>query len=178
MTEQKNETAVQSNQEKEEQAAQSGELQQFLTFHLDDEEYGVDITQVMEIRGWSETTRLPNTPEYVMGIINLRGVVVPVMDIRRRFGMEPAQLGEKSVVIILSSTERSLGLLVDGVTDILEVASSSVKAPPTVSDSIESDFLQGLVAEEKRMVVILNPEKLFSIRILEDVEHKAAQLEE
>ena len=82
------------------QEQQVGELQQFLTFHLDDEEYGVDITQVMEIRGWSETTRLPNTPEYVMGIINLRGVVVPVMDIRRRFGMAPAVLSEKSVVII------------------------------------------------------------------------------
>ncbi len=167
-----------NEQQNQEQQVSQGELQQFLTFHLDNEEYGVDITQVMEIRGWSETTRLPNTPEYVMGIINLRGVVVPVMDIRRRFGMEPAKISEKSVVIILSSTERSLGILVDGVSDILEVTSSAIKAPPTVSDSIEADFLQGLVAEEKRMVVILNPEKLFSIRILEDVHRKAEQMDE
>lgn len=172
-------TEVEKSQEQqvkqENQQGSGGELQQFLTFHLDDEEYGVDITKIMEIRGWSETTRLPNTPEYVMGIINLRGVVVPVMDIRRRFGMEPAKLSEKSVVIILSSVERSLGLLVDGVSDILEVASSNIKAPPSVSNTVEADFLQGLVAEEKRMVVILNPEKLFSIRIMEDAHRHAVQ---
>ncbi len=158
--------------------ASEGERQQFLTFHLDDENYGVDITQVMEIRGWSETTRLPNTPDYVMGIINLRGVVVPVMDIRRRFGMEAATLNDKSVVIILSSTERSIGLLVDGVTDILEVTSSDIKAPPSVSNSIEADFLQGLVAKEQRMVVILNPDKLFSIRILDEAHRRVTEVTE
>lgn len=149
----------------------NNEIHQFLTFFLDDEEYGVDIMQVMEIRSWSETTRLPNTPEFVLGIINLRGVVVPVLDIRRRFGMEPAELTGKSVVIILSSTERTLGILVDNVSDILEVRTNNIKSPPPMSNAIEDEFLHGLVSLDKHMVVLLSTEKLFSERLLQQIQH-------
>ena len=149
-----------------------GDIHQFLTFCLGDEEYGVDIMQVMEIRSWTATTRLPNTPDFVLGIINLRGVVVPVLDIRLRFGMTPAELTGKSVVIILSSVERTLGILVDSVSDILEVRANNIKAPPPMSDAIEDAFLHGLVSIDKRMVVLLSTEKLFSERLLHHIDIK------
>lgn len=152
--------------------------QKYLTFKLGAEEYGIDIMRVMEIRGWTETTRLPSSPEFVLGVINLRGVVVPVLDMRLRFGMPPAELTPQSVVIILYSHERTMGILVDGVSDILDVRTSEIKAPPPMSHTIEEDFLAGLVSVETRMVVLLAPDRLLSERLLQHAElalHASAQ---
>lgn len=145
---------------------------QFLTFCIDEEEYGVDIMQVMEIRSWTETTRLPNTQDFVLGIINLRGVVVPVFDIRRRFGMPQAKISGKSVVIILSSEEKTIGMLVDNVSDIIEVKENNIKSAPPMSNSIDDAFLHGLVSINERMVTLLSPKKLFSERLLQQVSYK------
>lgn len=157
-------------------AAAQNALQKYLTFKLGEEEYGIDIMRVMEIRGWTETTRLPNSPEFVLGVINLRGVVVPVLDMRRRFGMPVVDLTPQSVVIILYSQERTLGILVDAVSDILDVRTNEIKNAPPMSHTIDEDFLAGLVSVDTRMVVLLAPDRLLSERLLQhaDVAMRAA----
>ena len=140
--------------------------QQFLTFKLGDENYGLDIMRVMEIRGWIEATRLPNTPEFILGVINLRGSVVPILDMGQRFGMGEAVLTTQSVVIILHAKERTLGVLVDSVSDILDVKSSDIKVAPPMSSQIDDAYLSGLVAVGDSMVVLLNSDKMFSGPIL------------
>jgi purine-binding chemotaxis protein CheW len=162
---------MQNTEKEEEQLANVSheEIQQFLTFQLDNEEYAVSVMQIMEIRGWTETTRLPNTRDFVLGIINLRGIVVPILDIRQRFGMKATELTSKSGVIILSLVDRFLGILVDSVSDILEVKASDIKAPP-INDVIEGAFLHGLISLEKRMVIVLNTEMLFREHLLQQVQ--------
>lgn len=136
--------------------------QQFLTFRLGEEEYGIDIMHVMEIRGWIPATRLPNVSEFILGVINLRGVVVPILDMRLRFHMGPAVLTPQSVIIILYANDCTIGILVDSVSDILDVEAQDIKAAPSMSRSIDEAFIAGLVSLDERMVVVLNSDKIFN----------------
>lgn len=144
----------------------SGETRQFLTFAVDGEEYGVDIMTVREIKGWTETTRLPNSPEYLRGVMNLRGVIVPIFDLRNRFGKGITQADKNSVYIILAVGDRNVGILVDAVSDILTVNTSDVKSAPDMENRQDANFINGLISLEQRMVVLLSIDKLFG----EDVE--------
>lgn len=135
---------------------------QYLTFAMNGEEYGVDIMTVREIKGWTEATRLPNAPAYVRGVINLRGLIIPIFDLRARFLGTATQADASHVVIILAVGERNIGLLVDAVSDILTVTAADVQGAPDINSSVEADFIGGLISLENRMVVLLSVERLFS----------------
>lgn len=139
---------------------------QFLTFTIGAESYGVDIMKVREIKGWEEVTRLPNSPEYMRGVMNLRGIIIPIFDLRARFGMGLTHAHDKNVVIILAVGQRTVGILVDAVSDILTTSSSEIKPPPSM-DTIDAEYLNGLISIHDRMVAILDAEHLFKEDSLE-----------
>lgn len=128
---------------------------QFITFTVNNEEYGIDIMSVLEIKGWTETTRLPNQPEYLLGVLNLRGVIVPIMDLRYRFGGGKTQASSTNVIIIVSMQDRYIGILVDAVSDILTVSQNDIQDVPRIEGSRREHFLSGLVTIQGRMVAIL-----------------------
>ena len=136
--------------------------QQFLTFTIGEAEYGVDIMSVREVKGWVPTTRLPNRPEYIRGVLNLRGLIVPIFDLRARFGQGLTDATEKHVMVILAVGSRIAGLLVDAVSDILTVGDAEIKPAPQGEVDAAAQFVSGLIAVEQRMVVLLDMEKLFN----------------
>lgn len=159
------------NQEEINSSYEEAVPQQFLTFTIDEEEYGVDIMRIREVKGWSTITRLPNTPEFMRGVLNLRGIVIPIFDLRARFGGELTQATEKNVIVIMTVVDRIAGLLVDTVSDILTVQPDEIKSSPNDEINIHERFVNGLIAVEDRMVIVLNMEKLL-IPELEEVVNK------
>lgn len=139
---------------------------QFLTFTVGEEEFGVDIMTVREVKGWSETTRLPNTPEYMRGVLNLRGVILPIFDLRMRFHNIATETTDKHVIVVLAVGDRIIGVLVDTVSDILTVNQHEIKDAPSNETEVDDRFVNGLIAIENRMVVLLNIEKLFDTTLL------------
>ena len=133
---------------------------QFITFRLGNEDYGVDIMAVREIKGWSETTPIPNAPRFINGVINLRGIIVPIMDLRARFGLELTKPTQKHVVIIINTKSRTAGLLVDAVSDIISVAPEAIRPIPEMGLGASEDLLSGLVAIDSRMVSLVALESL------------------
>jgi purine-binding chemotaxis protein CheW len=136
--------------------AASTASQQFITFTLGAGEYGVDIMAVREIKGWSETTAIPNAPRFINGVINLRGIIVPIMDLRARFGMESTKPTRMSVVIIITTGARTTGLLVDAVSDIISVTPDAVRPIPEMGGRGGETLLAGLVAMADRMVSLVS----------------------
>jgi len=141
-------------------AAAPKPAQQFITFTLDAEEYGVDIMMVREIKGWTEATALPKSPPHVRGVINLRGVIIPILDLRARFGLGTTKPTPMHVVIIVSTDARTNGLLVDAVSDIVSVDPGSVRPVPDMGILAEENYLDGLVALDQRMVTLVSLERL------------------
>ena len=133
----------------------------YLTFFLGEEEYGVDILSVQEIRGLSATTRLPGAPDAVLGVINLRGVIVPVLDLRVRLGLTPAVATPTSVIIVLGIAGRMVGLQVDGVSDVLDVDAGSVQAAPDLGNGT-ADLL-GMARRGESLVVLLDAARVVSV---------------
>lgn len=153
---------------------QENRTQQFLTFSVAKGEYGVDIMRVMEIRGWSETTRIPNAPDYMRGVINLRGLVIPIFDLRTRFGQGITEVTEKNVVIVIAVGGRTIGILVDAVSDILTVENGDIKdAPSTADTGIDDRYVHGLISVKEKMVIVLEVDHLFDTKILEKAEKAA-----
>ncbi len=153
----------------------SGPTSQFITFTIGAEEYGVDIMAVREIKGWSETTHLPNSPPYVRGVINLRGIIVPIFDLRARFGLGPTQTTKTHVVVIVAVQQRTIGILVDSVSDILTVPLGDIRSVPDMDRSIDDAFLDGLVAVGERMVAVIALDRLFDLRgVAKDKDRAAA----
>jgi len=134
---------------------------QFITFTIGAEEYGVDIMAVREIKGWIETTTVPKAPAYVRGVINLRGVIVPIFDLRARFGGKLTEPTKSHVVIIVTVGARVIGLLVDAVSDILTVERDAIRPVPEMERRAEDGFLDGLVAIDSRMVTLISLANLF-----------------
>lgn len=147
-------------------------LQQ-LTFDLAGEEYGVEILAVREIRGWSRVTRIPQTPAYLLGVLNLRGAIVPIMDLRLRFGLERESYGDSTVVIIVAIGERLFGIVVDAVSDVIDIDPAAVKPVPDMGAVVDTRYLKGLATHVERMVMLLDVEKLMRP---EDVETLDAAL--
>ena len=136
---------------------------QYLTFFLADEEYGVNILRVQEIKGWSSVTKVPNTDHHVLGVINLRGTVVPIIDLRQRFGLESVEFGPLTVVIVLKiqgSREQTVGIVVDAVSDVYHVTAESINPPPESCGGIDSNFVAGLVTMDEKMVILLDLDEL------------------
>jgi purine-binding chemotaxis protein CheW len=137
--------------------------QQYVTFTVGTEEYGVNILTVREIRGWHPETKLPNMPDFVRGVINLRGIIIPIFDLRARFGGGPTAVTWRHVVVVLQVGTRTRGILVDAISDILTVAEDQVKPAPEIETGmIDSQFLSGLVTADDRMVTLLDVTRLFA----------------
>ena len=139
---------------------QSSDAYQYITFTVNNEEYGIDIMSVLEIKGWTDTTRLPNQPDYLRGVLNLRGAIVPIIDLRHRFGEGKTEASSTNVVIIVSIQQRYIGILVDAVSDIMTVSQSDIQDIPNVDGSTRENFLSGLVTLKERMVAILELNQL------------------
>lgn len=139
---------------------------QFLSFVVDEEEYGVDILRVQEIRGWQPTTRIPGVPGYIKGVLNLRGAVVPVIDLRLRFHLPELAYGPTTVVIVLQVEDdrggHKMGLVVDAVSDVYTFEANRVQPPPDFGAQIGSVFLKGLVTMEQGMLILVDVDKLFA----------------
>jgi purine-binding chemotaxis protein CheW len=154
---------------------------QFLTFILGDETYGIDILRVQEIRGWELPTKLPNMPNYVKGVINMRGAVVPIIDLRERFNISKPTYDESTVVIITHvhyraegsevETQKTIGLVVDGVSDVHDVNLTQLQHAPSFGDSrrVSEEFVRGLATLEEIMVIILNIDLLANQGIFQEV---------
>ena len=136
---------------------------QYVTFAVDDRLYGIEIIKVREIKGWSEPTELPNSAHAMRGVLNLRGVIVPIFDLRARFGQGETEAREEHVFIIVTLGERVIGLLVDAVSDILTLEPSEVLPVPAMDGAANQRFLSGLVSQDDRMVALLKLEELFEI---------------
>jgi len=142
-------------------SARVAEKLQFITFTLDAEEYGVDIMMVREIKGWASTTRIPNAPPHVRGVINLRGVIIPIFDLKARFGIGLTDPTKVNVVIIVHTGARTVGLLVDTVSDIISVEPGAIRPVPEMGTQSEDNFIDGLVALDDRMVTLVSLSGLF-----------------
>lgn len=133
---------------------------QLITFQIGEQFLGVDIMAIREIRAWSPTTLLPHVPDYVRGVINLRGNVLPVIDLAARLGWGLTEPTGRHVIIVVRIAEQLHGLIVDAVNDIVTVADEAMQAPPSLSTDSASAFLKGLVAVEDRMVMVLSLDSL------------------
>ncbi|HEX4909993.1 MAG TPA: chemotaxis protein CheW [Permianibacter sp.] len=143
-------------------AATSDNAMEILTFTLGNEEYGIDILKVQEIRGYETTTHIANAPPFIKGVINLRGTIVPIVDLRIRFNVGEATYDEFTVVIILNVGNRVVGMVVDGVSDVLALAEDNIKPPPQLSSTINIAFIRGLGTLEKRMIILIDIEGLMA----------------
>jgi purine-binding chemotaxis protein CheW len=133
-----------------------------LVFVLGNEEYGVDILKVQEIRGYEKVTPIPASPPYLKGVVNLRGIIVPVIDLRVKFGMADPRYDSFTVVIVLRIGAQTVGIVVDGVSDVVRLAPSDVKAAPQLGSVVDASFLAGLATHDARMILLMDIEKFLS----------------
>ena len=142
-------------------------IKQFLTFIMDDEEYGIDILTVREIRSWEDITVLPNAPQFVKGVINLRGTIVPLIDLRLRFGLPSIEYGALTVVIIVKvefeKGSKVMGVVVDAVSDVYSIAEHETKAVPHLSQLNDSEYVAGLVNVNDKMIALIDLQKTMNI---------------
>jgi purine-binding chemotaxis protein CheW len=136
--------------------------QEFLVFTLGDEEYGIDILKVQEIRGYDQVTRIANTPEFIKGVTNLRGVIVPIVDLRVKFSQGDVDYDDNSVVIVLNLGQRVVGIVVDGVSDVLSLTADQIRPAPEFAVTLSTEYLTGLGALGERMLILVNIEKLLN----------------
>jgi purine-binding chemotaxis protein CheW len=138
----------------------AAEQTQFLTFALGTGEYGVPILNVQEIKGFSPVTPIPNTPEYVRGVMNLRGTIIPVIDLRLRLGMPPIECGPFTVIIVLAVGTRVVGTIVDGVSDVLTIRNADIQTTPFFGTDIDVRFITGLAQIGEKLIVLLDVETM------------------
>ncbi|WP_338364038.1 chemotaxis protein CheW [uncultured Pseudoalteromonas sp.] len=142
-------------------------IKQFLTFIMADEEYGVDILTVQEIRSWEEITVLPNAPDFVKGVINLRGTIVPIIDLRLRFGLPSTEYGPLTVVIVVKvifeNNSKIMGIAVDAVSDVYSIAEQDAKPVPNLSDASHCEYVAGLVSVGEKMVSLIDLQRTMDI---------------
>ena len=135
---------------------------EYLTFTLGKEEYGVDILKVQEIRGYEAVTRIANAPEFIKGVVNLRGTIVPIVDMRIKFNLGQAEYDRFTVVIILNLRDRVVGIVVDGVSDVVALTAEQTRPAPEFSGSFDTQYITGLGTVDNRMLILMDIEKLMS----------------
>ncbi|MGQ0501706.1 MAG: chemotaxis protein CheW [Panacagrimonas sp.] len=135
---------------------------EFLTFTLGAEEYGVDILKVQEIRGYDTVTRIPDAPTFIKGVINLRGTIVPVVDMRLKFKLESADYNAFTVMIILNVARRVVGMVVDGVSDVMQLTPDQIRPAPEFSSAFDTRYITGIGALDQRMLILIDIERLMS----------------
>jgi purine-binding chemotaxis protein CheW len=158
------------------------EHQEYLTFILNQEEYGVDILRVQEIRVWSPVTELPNTPHYVKGIINLRGAVVPIIDLRERFNQQSSDYSATTVVIILRNEKPAefnpnhddmmIGLVVDAVSEVYKLSTQTMQPSPKFGSKVDTRFIKGIATVDEKLIILLNTDALLDREQLFDAVEK------
>ena len=144
--------------------ANNDETLQIITFKVGKEEFSVSILQVQEIIRITDITKVPNSPPFVEGVINLRGNVIPVIDSRKRFGLPQAEKTDASRVIVVDSDGKIVGLIVDSVTEVLQLSRSTVEAPPDIVGGVDSDYIEGVGKYDNRLVILLNLSKLLNFK--------------
>lgn len=140
-------------------AQATGTGTQYLSFRIGTEEYAIEILGVQEIRGFTTITPIPNAPDYIKGVINLRGTVVPVIGLRERFGIPSVAYDKFTVIVIVSLEPRIVGVVVDAVTDVLTLKERDLDAPPELGGQVDTSFIRGLAKTEERLVVVLDLQK-------------------
>ncbi len=148
----------------------TGEGRELLTFTLGSEEYGIDILKVQEIRGYEAVTTIANAPAFIKGVINLRGIIVPIVDMRIKFKLGNVTYDETTVVIILNVANRMLGMVVDGVSDVTTLKPEEVKPAPEFGAGLDTQYLLGLGTLDERMIILVDIEKLMKSRDMELIE--------
>jgi purine-binding chemotaxis protein CheW len=142
---------------------------ELIAFRIGDQEFCVDIMSVREIRGWTPATTMPHAPGYMKGVINLRGAVLPIIDLSARLGMKPAEPTPRHVIIVAQVKRQSVGLLVDAVSDILTITEDNIQPTPEISSDLQKQFARGILAIDRRMICMVELEALFP-----DLESEAA----
>ncbi|QRM54207.1 chemotaxis protein CheW [Sinorhizobium sp. BG8] len=132
-----------------------------IAFRIEDQEFSVNIMAVREIRGWSPATPMPHAPPYVLGVINLRGAVLPIIDLALRFGLKPAEPTIRHVIIVAQVNSKTVGLLVDAVSDILTVTDDNIQPTPDIANDAEKNYARGILAIEGRMICMIELDALF-----------------
>jgi purine-binding chemotaxis protein CheW len=156
--------------DKESGSFSSGE---FLTFTLGQEEYGIDILKVQEIRGYETPTRIANSPPFIKGVINLRGVIVPIIDLRIKFNLGEPGYDQFTVVIILNIGHRVVGAVVDSVSDVIQIAGQDLRPAPEFGSILDTRYIVGLATVEERMIIVVDIEQLMSSQEMALVESAA-----
>lgn len=162
----------------------TGSTDQYLTFLLGEEEFGVDILRVQEIKGWEQSTSIPNTPDYIRGVMNLRGTVIPIVDLRRRFELDSAEYTPTTVVIVLKiegdHSTRTMGFVVDAVSEVYNIAPDNLQPAPDFGSRVNTQFLQGLAVIEDKMIILLDFDRLIGLdsvfSVLDSLGETAQQL--
>jgi len=145
-----------------------------LAFRLGKEEYGVDLLKVQEIRGHDPVTRIANAPDFIKGVVNLRGIIVPIVDLRQRFHLNIREYDQFTVVIVLNIANRIIGMIVDSVSDVIRLGPDDIRPAPQMSTAFDTDYLLGLGAIDERMLILLDIERLLSSEDLGLIERVAA----
>jgi purine-binding chemotaxis protein CheW len=155
-------------------AANASGAGEFLAFTLGREEYGIDILRVQEIRGYEPVTRIANAPEFIKGVVNLRGIIVPIVDMRIKFNLGEPTYDQFTVVIILNISGRVVGMVVDSVSDVITLSMEQVKPAPEMGTTFDSDYLIGLGTLDERMLILVDIDKLMSSADMGLIEKLAA----
>lgn len=157
----------------ESNSTQNISYKEYLTFLLGEEEYGMDILKVQEIRGYDAVTKIANAPEFIKGVINLRGAIVPIVDLRIKFTVGKAEYNQFTVVIIINVASRVVGIVVDGVSDVLALNDENIRPRPEFGAALDTRYITGIGTVDERMLILVDIEKLMTgkeMELLEEVE--------
>ena len=153
---------------------------QFLSFLLGGEEYGIDILRVQEIRGWDGATAIPNTPDYILGVISLRGIVIPIVDLRKCFDFAEANFDAATVVVVVNfvyeGSERVMGAVVDSVCDVYNFSADDINETPDLGIKISTEVVKGFAIADDKMIIILDIDKLIALGLLDNIKHSGEEL--
>jgi len=153
---------VDNTEHREVRTTYSRDDQQYLIFNLADEYYGVDILKVQEIKGYTTVTRIPNTPDFLKGVLNLRGTIVPIVDLRVKFGMGVTEPTAFTVVVVVNVRNRVMGFLVDAVSDVLDMNAKNIQPPPDMGSSVDITFVAGIGNAQDRLVTLLDIDRVLT----------------
>lgn len=146
---------------------------QVVVFKLEGSYYGVHILQVQEIIKMADITKLPNTPDFIEGVVNLRGKIIPVMDLRKRFGLSPVEITKEFKILILKTEELEFGVLVDDISEVEKIPVNIIENPPRILSGVNGEFINGIAKTEGRLLILLDIEKILTIKekeVLKDIE--------
>lgn len=166
---------VEATEQREVRTSYSSEDHQYLTFSLADEYYGVDILKVQEIKGFTTVTRIPNTPDYLKGVLNLRGTIVPIVDLRMKFGMGTTDPTPFTVMVVVNVRNRIMGFMVDAVSDVLDLNAKNIQAPPELGSAVDITFVAGIGSSNDRLVTLLDIDRVLTeeeVKLVEELPEK------